>query len=93
MAMTRAGCERMGEAVRKAGVSFMMGCTNRFNSGIGKMKELSDRKFAGPINGCEQLQPALGGLDLGDVHMKAPDWIALETLPLWCVPFDVRQAR
>ncbi len=60
---------------------------------VGLVYELSDRRFSGPINGCEQLQPVLGGLDLGDVHVEAPDWIALETLPLWCVPFDVRQAR
>ncbi len=62
-------------------------------STVGLVYVLSDRKFAGPINGYEQLQPALGGLDLGDVHVEDPDWIALETLPLWCVTFDVRQAR
>ena len=49
MAMTLAGCESMAEAVRKAGISFMMGYTNRFNSGIGKMKELMEAGEIGDV--------------------------------------------
>jgi len=49
MATTLAGCERMAEAVRAAGVSFMMGYSNRFNSGTRKIRELMEAGEIGAV--------------------------------------------
>lgn len=55
--------------------------------------ELSDCKFAGPVNTHEEVELALRRLNLGDVDMKEADRVSLESLPLWLVALDVRQAR
>jgi 1,5-anhydro-D-fructose reductase (1,5-anhydro-D-mannitol-forming) len=49
MATTHAGCERMAEAVRAAGVTFMMGYSNRFNSGTRQIKELMEAGDIGAV--------------------------------------------
>ena len=49
MTTTLAGCERMAEAVRASGINFMMGYSNRFNSGTNKIKELMESGAIGPV--------------------------------------------
>ena len=49
MAVSHAACERMVEAVRAGGGRFMMGYSNRFNSGTRRIKELMDAGAIGRV--------------------------------------------
>ena len=50
-------------------------------------------EFACPVNANEEMEFALGGLDLGDVDVEIPDGVCLELLLGWFVAIDLRQAR
>jgi len=49
-------------------------------SSVGLVNQLGDSELAGAINGDEQIEPALGRLQLGDINMKEADRVTLETL-------------
>ncbi len=49
MAISLAACQRMAEAVAKAGIVFAMGYDNRFNPGLAHVKELIDQGAVGPV--------------------------------------------
>lgn len=49
MAFDLASCERMAEAVRASGVTFAMGYDNRFNQGLGRIKELIEGGEIGSV--------------------------------------------
>jgi predicted dehydrogenase len=49
MAVSHAACERMAAAVSAGGGRFMMGYSNRFNSGTRKIKELMDAGAIGRV--------------------------------------------
>lgn len=55
--------------------------------------ELGNCKFAGPINTHEEVELALRRLNLGDVDMEEINGVSFESLPLWFIALDVRQAR
>ena len=48
-------------------------------------------KLAGPINGHEEIELALVGLDFGDIDMEEADRVALELLLRRLVALDIRQ--
>jgi hypothetical protein len=47
---------------------------------------------AGAVAGDEEVEPALGGLHLGDVDVDVADGMGLEGLPGWLVALDFRQS-
>ena len=53
--------------------------------------ELAGCELAGAVDTDEQVELALGGLHLGDVHVEEADRVALEALAFWLVALDVRQ--
>lgn len=55
MATTPEACERMAEAVRAAGVTFAMGFSNRYNSGLQRIKQLLDEGAVGTVRHARSL--------------------------------------
>ena len=53
--------------------------------------KLGDREFTRAVDADEQVELALASLNLGDIHVKEADRVALEALSLWLVPLNVRQ--
>lgn len=49
-------------------------------------------EFSGLINGDEQLELAFVHLPFGDIHVKITDRVALYTLPLGFIAFNILQA-
>ncbi|PTQ58811.1 hypothetical protein C8J45_11814 [Sphingomonas sp. PP-CE-3G-477] len=60
-------------------------------SPVSLVDELGDRELAGAVDADEQVKFALGSLNLGDIHVKEADRVALEALSLRLVPLNVRQ--
>jgi hypothetical protein len=60
---------------------------------VGLLDQLGNRKLAGPVDGNEEIELALCGLNLCDVQVKEPDRVALEALTLGFVAFDIRLPR
>lgn len=58
---------------------------------VGFPDQLYDSEFACLVDGNEEVQLALSGLDLCDIEMEEPDRLAFETLSLGLVSLDVRQ--
>lgn len=56
------------------------------------IEQLGDRQLAGPGDGNEQVELALSGPHLGDIHVEDADGVALEALTLWLAVLNVRQA-
>jgi hypothetical protein len=54
--------------------------------------QLHEGEFPFPINGHEQVELALGGLNLGDVDMEEADRVGLEPLLQLLVALDLRQS-
>lgn len=45
------------------------------------LMQLGEGELGGPIDGDEQIEPALGGADFGDVDVEVADRIELELAP------------
>ncbi|AOX18764.1 hypothetical protein A0U89_15790 (plasmid) [Kozakia baliensis] len=58
---------------------------------VGFPDQLCDSEFACPVDGNEEVQLALGGLDLCDIEMKEPDQVAFEALSFWLGSLHVRK--
>ena len=56
---------------------------------VGRRMEFSYREFGCPVDGYEEIELALGSLDLGNVDMKVTDRIALEPLLGRLVPLHL----
>jgi hypothetical protein len=59
-------------------------------SGFGM--QLGEGELGGSVDGDEEVEPAFGGLDLGDVDVEITDRIALELALVQRVALDIRQA-
>ena len=55
--------------------------------------QLDEGKFAGSVDGDEEIQLSLGGLHFGDIDVEEADRVALELLLGWLNAFDVGQPR
>src|SRR3546814_2902519 len=62
----------------------------RQHGGIGKKLRIGEHR--GPIDGDEEVELALSGLNLGDIDVKVADRVALELLLRRLVTFNIRQA-
>jgi len=62
-------------------------------SPVSLVDKLGDREFTGAVDADEQVELAFGSLNLGDIHVKEADRVALEALSLWLVALNVRQSR
>ena len=60
-------------------------------SPVSLVDELGDRELTRAVDADEQVEFAFVCLNLGDIHVKEADRVALEALSLWLVAFDVRQ--
>ena len=60
-------------------------------SSVSLVDQLGDRKLAGAVDADEQVELALRGLHLGDIHVEEADRIALEALALRLIALDVWQ--
>jgi hypothetical protein len=58
----------------------------------GDFVQFNTGKFAGAVNGHEEVKPPLRGLNLGNLYMKIPDGARLEGLPNRFVLLQLRQA-
>ena len=61
-------------------------------SPVSLVDELGDGELAGAVDADEQVKLTFGSLNLGDIHVKEADRVALEALSLRLVAFNVRQA-
>ena len=101
-----AGCRTVGVARRKAELDAVISQdrVDRVGNGrdqsdeearcrdpVGAPDQLHEGEFAGPINGDEQMELALGGLNLGDVDREKADRTGLEPLLRLLVALDLRQ--
>jgi hypothetical protein len=74
------------------GDSFNEGCQEgRRGHAVCFFSELSEGEFTGPVDGHEEEELSLRGLDLGDVDMKIADRICLERFLGRLVAFGIRQ--
>jgi hypothetical protein len=60
-------------------------------SPVSLVDKLGDREFTRAVDADEQVELAFGSLNLGDIHVKEADQVALETLSPGLVALDVRQ--
>jgi hypothetical protein len=54
--------------------------------------KLDKGELGGPINGDQQVEPALRGVDLGDIDVEVAERIGLESASGWRGSFDIGQA-
>ena len=82
-----AGIGEVGAVVGEHGVDFVGHCLDEGPQEVGGgarggfYMQFGEGELGGPVDRDEQVEPAFGGLDLGDVDMEIANWIALE-LPL-----------
>ena len=60
---------------------------------VSRCNELRHGELAGSVDANEEIELAIGRLNLCNINMKEPDWVALELLPPRLVPLDIRQPR
>lgn len=58
----------------------------------GFLVQLDEGELGGPVDGHEQIEPALLGADLGNVDVEVTDRIGLELAPVRLVALDLWQA-
>lgn len=100
-----AGCRAVGVARRKAELDAVVGqdrmdlvgngCDQgdeeaRGRHPIGALDQLHEGEFSRPVDGDEQMEFALGGLDLGDIDVEEADRVGLESLLRFLVALDLR---
>jgi hypothetical protein len=61
-------------------------------SPVSLVDKLGDREFTRAVDADEQVELAFGSLNLGDIHVKEADQVALETLSPGLVALDVCQS-
>jgi hypothetical protein len=54
--------------------------------------QLDERELGRPVDGDEEVDPALFGPHLGDIDVEKADRVALEFGPEWLVACGVRKA-
>ena len=60
-------------------------------SPVSLVKEMGDRELTRAVDADEQVKFAFDCLNLGNIHVKKADRVALEALSLWLVALNVRQ--
>jgi hypothetical protein len=59
---------------------------------LGFSMKLDEGEFAGPVDGDEHAEPALGRAHFGQVNVKEADWVAHELRLCGRLDFDLAQA-
>lgn len=75
------------EPIRNGGDQIEQELRRRYLSSL--FDQLGEGELACSVNGDEDVELAFGGLELGDVDVEEPDWVALEPLPFGFVSLDV----
>ena len=60
---------------------------------VSRSNELGKRELVCPVDADEEVELAFSRLNLGNVEVEKPYWIALEPVALGLVAFDIQQAR
>lgn len=81
------GVDAIGDGLEQMFEEFPRGLAIRL------FHELGHGKLAGPVNADEEIELSLHRLNLGNVDMEEANGVSFETLPLWFVALDIRQAR